>query len=385
MITTKPFLFRFFQNARLQGHYIFRVVEDRIEYKVLPKALEQACSQYFHKAYLTYRDLEKKAKALKSEKDSKRIRPFWTPPSRSQQALFENSFTDVGNRINNSGGGGGGGGINFRTERRGSEGSILKSAIAWDQTQNIISPAPFLTSSPTTTAPPDIFPNRMTGYQDQRYNPQRSQNAIIRSFAGGPGGVGRGWPERANSAPVEKNISTGIIATVRFDDMSLTPPPLPPRPKTFHTRNRSWTNIKEQPRLDQKVQQIQEEPTLSEKERRLREEFKQATYGLQLYLNEIIRGLEYERFDASADVAITNDNRNSAVFSIVNGDLTNEMWLESPSVKLKYEFINWIDISTMGHNEANNQEPVSAAHDNLQNNKTSLMDLERERSEEDSA
>ena len=43
------------------------------------------------------------------------------------------------------------------------------------------------------------------------------------------------------------------------------------------------------------------------------------------------------------------------MFSIVNGDRTNEMWLESPSMKLKYEFMHWIAISTMGRHNGKNE------------------------------
>jgi hypothetical protein len=39
----------------------------------------------------------------------------------------------------------------------------------------------------------------------------------------------------------------------------------------------------------------------------------------------------------------------TAIFSLYNGDRTNIMSLESPSTKLKYEFINRISISIMGH------------------------------------
>lgn len=37
------------------------------------------------------------------------------------------------------------------------------------------------------------------------------------------------------------------------------------------------------------------------------------------------------------------------MFSIANASKTNVMWLESPSLKLKYEFLNWIAISLIDH------------------------------------
>ncbi|KAG0325797.1 hypothetical protein BG000_001681 [Podila horticola] len=81
------------------------------------------------------------------------------------------------------------------------------------------------------------------------------------------------------------------------------------------------------------------------------EESQQAKYGLDLFLSELIKGLEYERFDNIRDVAVVNENRDTAVFSILNGDRTNVMWLESPSNKLKSEFLNWITISLMDRGE----------------------------------
>lgn len=38
----------------------------------------------------------------------------------------------------------------------------------------------------------------------------------------------------------------------------------------------------------------------------------------------------------------------TTLFTITNGDRTNLMWLESPSLKLKNEFMNWFAIAMMG-------------------------------------
>ncbi|KAF9153192.1 hypothetical protein BG015_003896 [Linnemannia schmuckeri] len=120
------------------------------------------------------------------------------------------------------------------------------------------------------------------------------------------------------------------------------------RPPLSRNKKRSWSSIKEERRR----QEEEEENRFKESERKFREELEQAIYGLELYLAEILRGLEYERFDAAADVRVVNDNRDTAIFSIYNGDRTNIMSLESPATKLKYEFINRIAISLMGHEEA---------------------------------
>ncbi|KAG0223028.1 hypothetical protein BGX31_008749 [Mortierella sp. GBA43] len=368
-LLTKTFLFRFHQNSKFQGHYIFRVVKDRVEYKILPRSLEPACEQYFREAYVAYRTLEKKAKALKDEKvRSHRMTQFWTtaittvsPPtsptasmSRALGPLDGPSPNATGNSSNSS--------TTTNTnstghQSQGPEEKIVKSTIAWDQMIRFDTGAGYplgRSPMPRPTFPP---PSRSIGYQDQRYNPQRSHNSIVRSFAGGSG-VG-GVMDRSKSDFTEKNTITNINTT----EISPIPPPLPPRSTTHHshTRNRSWTSAKEQQqRLDPLTQ---EEHNLREMELKYREEARQAAYGLQLYLNTIIQGLEYERFDISADVEIVNDNRENAVFTIVNGDGTNEMSLESPSVKLKDEFINWIKISGMGYDEAT-QDPVPLSCDN---------------------
>lgn len=49
----------------------------------------------------------------------------------------------------------------------------------------------------------------------------------------------------------------------------------------------------------------------------------------------------------------------AALFSIANASRTNVMWLESPSLKLKYEFLNWIAISLMDHGGNYNHHPSS--------------------------
>ncbi|KAG0280219.1 hypothetical protein BGZ95_010897 [Linnemannia exigua] len=85
-------------------------------------------------------------------------------------------------------------------------------------------------------------------------------------------------------------------------------------------------------------------------------EAKMAQYGLELCLLELIKPVEYELFDSVSQVEILNENRDAALFSIANASRTNVMWLESPSLKLKYEFLNWIAISLMDHGGHGNHE-----------------------------
>ncbi|KAF9975890.1 hypothetical protein BGZ73_000288 [Actinomortierella ambigua] len=126
---------------------------------------------------------------------------------------------------------------------------------------------------------------------------------------------------------------------------------------TVRHRKRSWSNLRERQRQDQaehrrrmvRQQRMAEEMLWQQRERTLCQEAKQATYGLDLFLWEILKNVEYDKFENVADVAIANENRDSTLFSIVNGDRTNLMWLESPSAKLKQEFLNWIAVALMDY------------------------------------
>lgn len=104
-------------------------------------------------------------------------------------------------------------------------------------------------------------------------------------------------------------------------------------------------------------------------------EARDAQYGLELCLLELIKPVNYEPFDSILQIEILNENRDAALFSIANASRTNVMWLESPSLKLKYEFLNWIAISLMDHGELDPQEEArrEAAMDNRL--KPGFMDL----------
>ncbi|KAF9950342.1 hypothetical protein BGZ72_007987 [Mortierella alpina] len=99
-------------------------------------------------------------------------------------------------------------------------------------------------------------------------------------------------------------------------------------------------------------QRAMDEAYWQEAERAHWQESKEAIYGLEQCLWELVKRVRYERFDFLSQVEIQNENRDTALFSIINGDKTNVMWLESPSVKLKQEFLNWIAVSLMDRGES---------------------------------
>ncbi|KAG0230773.1 hypothetical protein BGW42_000747 [Actinomortierella wolfii] len=126
----------------------------------------------------------------------------------------------------------------------------------------------------------------------------------------------------------------------------------PQQSPSLRHRKRSWSSLREQPRLQVvRQQRMAEEMLWQQQERALCEEAKQATFGLDLFLWEILKNVEYEKFDHVTEIAVTNENRDSTLLSIVNGDRTNHMWLESPSCKQKQEFLNWISVATMGYTD----------------------------------
>ncbi|KAG0040375.1 hypothetical protein BGZ82_003381, partial [Podila clonocystis] len=333
-LLTKSFLFKTYHNSKSQGHYVFRVQGDQVKYKKLPVALEQLCSQYFRQADVTYRSLEKKAKVWREEKvDRKRSAEHWkSHPSTSTGHNSQNSLGQISRRALNLIGGGafsigggafsiGGGtspvsatsdsgslrpGLGFvdsaSTFKRTDSGSveILKSSIAWDQVQ-----------SPTS-----------------------SSSSSSHMFGGqlmGP-------------------LSSGIVSNRGNQNYGSSSMLSQRAPSHLLLRRRSGSSAKEH-QLKMEHLRAEDEAQWKIAETKHHEESQQAKYGLDLFLSELIKGLEYERFDNIRDIAVVNENRDTAVFSILNGDRTNVMWLESPSNKLKSEFLNWIAISLMDRGE----------------------------------
>ncbi|KAF9431904.1 hypothetical protein BGZ76_011557, partial [Entomortierella beljakovae] len=68
VLAPRLFLFKSYQNSKFQGHYVFRVKGDDLEYGKLPASKDHACSQYFREADKTYRALEHKDKQWRDER-----------------------------------------------------------------------------------------------------------------------------------------------------------------------------------------------------------------------------------------------------------------------------------------------------------------------------
>ncbi|KAF9130521.1 hypothetical protein BGW39_002979 [Mortierella sp. 14UC] len=400
---SKSFLFKSYQSSKFISHYVFRVVGDQLEYKRLPEALEASCSQYFRKADFTYRSLERKAKAIREERDERKrgtsrsqSQPQLLHQQQQQQGSYPmsakltrtksqelddyndsaNSVATLSSFLKEGGGvsqgdsdrflggglGGPGNSISARTsldKRRNSGDDILKSAVAWDyynaSSSAVSTPMPAEVLSDSSISTSKGWGGKVgrssrasrggggsSSYLSQRYNPKNSNNTLVRTFLAGPGSN-----RVLKSDPmVEMNPYAAAAGIVSFQSPMVAA--VMARPPLSRTRKRSWTSIKEERRREEE----EEEARFKEMERKFREELEQAVFGLELYMAEILRGLEFERFDAAADVRIVNDNRDTAIFTLYNGDRTNVMSLESPSTKLKYEFLNRISMSLMGREEA---------------------------------
>ncbi|KAF9297617.1 hypothetical protein BGZ74_009755 [Mortierella antarctica] len=328
-LLTKSFLFKTYHNSKSQGHYVFRIQGDQVEYKKLPVALEQLCSQYFRQADVTYRSLEKKAKVWREEKvDWKRSAEHWKIHSTTGTGHnSQNSLGQISGRgsLDSMGGGGGGEGggtspfsansdsgssrpslgfvdsTNTFKKKESGGGEILKSSIAWDQIQSPSSSFP---------SPSHLFGGQLMG-----------------------------------------PLSSGTISSRNNQNCGSSSSMLSQRaPSHLLHRRRSGSSAKEY-QLKMEQLRVEDEAQWKIVETKHHEESQQAKYGLDLFLSELIKGVEYERFDNIRDVSVVNENRDSAVFSILNGDRTNMMWLESPSNKLKSEFLNWITVSLMDRGE----------------------------------
>ncbi|KAF9935062.1 hypothetical protein FBU30_008555 [Linnemannia zychae] len=406
LFCSKSFLFKSYQNSRFRGHYVFRVVGDQIEYKRLPITLEEPCSQYFRRADVTYRSLERKTKAIREEQDKRKRNasrsqsqpqlhynqqqsqqsqqlhqqygsPISANLSRTKSQELDGFYgkadsdipvTTLSSFLKAGGGQSQGDSGRFLRGRRvtsdkwqSSGDDILKSSVAWDIYSPSYSaiesyiPAEVLSDSSISTS--TRFSGRSprsprggnSSYLNQRYNPENSSNSLVRTFLSGPGAT-PGLDLVHKSDPlVQMNpfaAATGIVSFQSPVGASAMARPLLSRKK------RSWPNVNEEQRLQmEEEEEEEEEAQFKETIRKYREEMEQSIYGLEQYLSEILKGLEYERFDATTDVRIINDNRDTAIFSLYNGDRTNVMSLESPSIKLKYEFLNRIALSLMGHEE----------------------------------
>lgn len=353
-LCTKVFLFKSYQNSRFQGHYIFRIVQDRIEYGKLPVTKESCCSQYFRQADVTYRSLEKKYRLSRDAKQEmlvqhqqewaehrrlsieekfmplrstldKNLTTMSEPVPRKKSAVMlvdgyetdsDHATTLAGSRASIHG--------DARAEKK--EGSSVQEASLQPGPVRVLlsgrGDSGTLTQIPKMNSPLTHQVSDNTISQDRR---RGSDQSTMRSIT----------PELPPTPPPEISVTPlPKLSLIPPPEFSLTPPPpelsLTPPPPPEATLSPSPPNLKNTavgplPKAATKPPLL---PTLSYEqawqeaqmqavddaywnrlERDRCVEAAEVLYGLDLYLDEITRGVEYERFEAVAQTEILNENR----------------------------------------------------------------------------
>ncbi|KAG0026806.1 hypothetical protein BGZ81_006085 [Podila clonocystis] len=440
-LCTKAFLFKSYQNSRPQGHYLFRIVQDRVEYGKLPVTKESCCSQYFRQADVTYRSLEKKYKLSKAAKHEMLVQhqQEWAErqrlsreesfqPSRAtldknmttvsepvarrtSVVAFEGYETDDDHATTSTTT------MTAKTtssratihgESRGKEEKssyVQESSLQPGSVRVLLSgraDSKGLSHDPEIDA---LFSTRQGLDTTQEANPEPGPARVLLSGRGdskamtqspvldtpslaqqGPDDVDDTREGRKDSDPVtERSLTPELpptpppeltltsppeisLAPPLPPELSLTPPlgitPSPPLSTPLSTSEPRLSYVP--PKKDSVTklpiltyEQVWQEAQMQavddaywyrlERDRCL--EAAEVLYGLDLYLSEIAHHVEYERFETVAQTDILNENRDTTLFTIANGDRTNVMWLESPSLKLKNEFMSWFTIALMGRGE----------------------------------
>ncbi|KAI7827088.1 hypothetical protein BC939DRAFT_94490 [Gamsiella multidivaricata] len=293
-LNPRNFLFKSYQNSKFQGHYVFRVRGNDVEYAKLPVALEQACSQYFREADVAYRALESTAKKWREERRvalDKREKEF-----EEVRAVIKMDPLKI-----------------LELERRANQ-----SPESEDQAS--VTPRKAVDTEHSAAEASSMASDTALKTEPHHPNDDHSEIHHEGSQSDPTGATSEHVPEREGSEP------TGIEEIDAMGEVSFF--------------------LQEQGRFEQ-MQRAIDNAYWQGVERDHCEEARQALYGLEMYLVELTRCVEYQKFDAVMNVDILNENQETAFFSIMNGDKTNIMWLESPSVKQTHEFLNRIAISLM--------------------------------------
>ncbi|KAG0332579.1 hypothetical protein BG000_009898, partial [Podila horticola] len=412
-LCTKAFLFKSYLNSRPQGHYLFRIVQDRVEYGKLPVTKESCCSQYFRQADVTYRLLEKKYKLSKDAKD-KMLAQHQQEWAERRRLSKEERFQPLRSTLDKN--------MTTVSEPVPRRTSVVASERYWTDNDHVTT-KPKTTSLRASTIRGDSTVDSTVEKERSLYMPEASrQPGPVRVLLSGPGDSraliqspesdapslaqqgsdtvantreGRRDsalatersltpelpptppPEISVTPPSELSLTPSELSVTPPSELSLTPPehsptpPPPPRttpsplmsiPLPISEPQRPFVPPKKDPVTNLPIltyEQVWQEAQMQavddaywyrlERDRCL--EAAEVLYGLDLYLGEITRQVEYERFEAVAQTGILNENRDTTLFTITNGDRTNMMWLESPSLKLKNEFMNWFAIALMGRGE----------------------------------
>ncbi|KAG0005388.1 hypothetical protein BGZ65_011282 [Modicella reniformis] len=345
LLGSRNFLFKSYQNSGFQGHYVFRVREDSVEYARLPVILEEACSQYFREADTMYRELESKSKTWRDEQKAareKREKAFeelmLNMITKTTDQALTPSPSLVSHEDNNS---------NNSDHVQNVASSETRHASQQkqddghsDHSSQSLNPGTVLKSDSTKYDSAGSMDNNDTSQKTGNSDP--SDGSVERPNSckemsnndGHAGSIGRGGSQTvATTVPAVTSVHCSSVCSAAT------------------TKAESLTCIAEYEELE-RMQRAIDNAYWQGVELNHWEASKRSLFGLDLYLQQLIKHVEYELFDKSYNVNVLNKNRDSPSFSIINGDKTNEMWLEAPSVKQKHEFLNWIAISLMNNRES---------------------------------
>lgn len=187
-LCSKAFLFKSYQNSRPQGHYLFRIVQDRVEYGKLPVSKESCCSQYFRQADVTYRSLEKKYKLSKDAKHKMLVQhqQEWTERRRlSTEEKFQPLSTTLDKSMTV---------VSLPVPRR-------TSVAAFEGYET---DSDHVTTSSMTTATTKTTSSRVTIHGESRVEKERASSMQESSFQPGPVRVllsGRGVSKSVSRSP----------------------------------------------------------------------------------------------------------------------------------------------------------------------------------------
>ncbi|KAF9172561.1 hypothetical protein BGX20_005382, partial [Mortierella sp. AD010] len=349
-LTPRSFLFKSYQHSRFRGryaYYVFRIRGNYIEYGKLPVSLDHACTEYFYEANKMYRELENKAK-------------LWHEERRAALMKREKEFEEVrqtgirlyGEEDEEAG---------VFTEASGNE-SDASSCYKYDE---------------DTTDPRSVFEKllRVAAKTNETNNLDTDSSKPTPDFNAGFFRRDRSPSSFSNSDAASISSTATTPATSHFGTSEMSGGPKcrgrDPSPllivESEHGSFRAEVNghnplnipdmtegVWEQTACPRELTRLEEMQRAIDNaywrkvERDHYEDSKQQLHGLHLYLSSLTENVEYELYEKTYDIEILKAKRNATLFEIINGDKTNPMWLESPSLKQKDEFLNWIAICLVG-------------------------------------
>jgi len=336
---TKSFLFKSYQNSRFQGHYIIRVLGDKVQYCKLPVELEQACCQYFREADVAYRSIESKSKEWREKKRAaleKRERGFreaqasklWISPLKVQPRprLSRTSHSDPQQLQVKTGLGDEGGAVDVRDPGLLTKNPDMMSnedRITLANTLQNASVDEATLSSQEDERDDLSFPLRGYGYERSNSDPtgilsdelRRDLNASGAVFSSAISDHGEDDDSAVafEHSAKQPRLSFSSVTSKIADESGLI---------LLQQEEERWARFKEQQELEQ-IQRAYDHAYWLEIEQANCRASKEACYGLELYLHELLRiaQVEYENFDLLTEVNIRNENSKSFFISSRTGQL----------------------------------------------------------------